>query len=203
MCRCSFYGMTSAMSQRFSRCQPSLFTQIFQSFLKAFTGNGIHAVELGSIALGRIMMTSGVDAAVAKRLLVFGEFCDLRGSWIHKLRSRLFVAVALVFCLGMVRAHAQAGFFAREIASGLSTPRGVAVDSNGNVYVAANGALIRETYSNGSYSGSSIGSGLGAAGVAVDNSGNVYVTDYSGNAVYEETYSGGSYTQTEIISGVS
>ncbi|MGA3137124.1 MAG: hypothetical protein ABSC88_14140, partial [Terracidiphilus sp.] len=99
-------------------------------------------------------------------------------------------------------------------------PWGMAVDGNGNLYVADNGNLsnlpsgvYKETLTGGSYVKSAIGSGFHTAnGVAVDGAGNVYVADqgilgagaaYEGpGGVYLETLQGdGSYVQTAIGSG--
>ena len=57
---------------------------------------------------------------------------------------------------------------------------GVAVDGNGNVYIAdtVNNSVLKETLSGGSYTQSFIVSGLNSIqGVAVDGGGNVYITD--------------------------
>jgi len=95
------------------------------------------------------------------------------------------------------------------IGSGFLSPKGVAVDSVGNLYVADYGdgvnpgALYLESLSNGSYIQSPIGSGfLTPQAVAVDGLGNVYVADPADGTdspeVYKLTPAGGSYTQTTI-----
>jgi len=90
-------------------------------------------------------------------------------------------------------------------AVGLNNPRGVAVDSSGNVYIADtnNNRIVKETLSGGSYAQSSIGNGLqGPYGVAVDASGNVYIADSNNHRVLKETLSNGTYTQSTIGSGL-
>jgi len=81
-------------------------------------------------------------------------------------------------------------------------PYGVAVDSNGNIYVADNGNhLIRKvtpagvvtTLAGSSTAGSSDGLGSAASfatpyGVAVDSNGNVYVADRDGSAIRKMTH---------------
>ena len=69
------------------------------------------------------------------------------------------------------------------------------MDAGGNVYVTndSNGLIVKETLSAGSYSPTTIVSGLSSpAGVAVDGSGNVYIADTDNRRVLKETLSGGT-----------
>src|SRR5207244_2427216 len=67
--------------------------------------------------------------------------------------------------------------------SGLSGPKGVAVDSGGTVYVADTGNNALKSYA-GSTLTTLIASGLsGPQGLVVDGSGNLYVADTGNNAV--------------------
>ena len=90
-------------------------------------------------------------------------------------------------------------------AAGFYSPHGVAVDSNGNVYVGdtANHTIRKVTPAGvvttmagtAGSSGSTDGTGSAArfsspTGVAVDNTGNVYVADYGNNTIRKVTSSG-------------
>ena len=72
--------------------------------------------------------------------------------------------------------------------SQVNIPYGVAVDATGNLYVADtyNNRVLKETWSPGGYTESTIGTGINMpAGIAVDESGNVYIS--TGNAVLKES----------------
>jgi sugar lactone lactonase YvrE len=88
----------------------------------------------------------------------------------------------------------------------LSSPQGVAVDGNGNVYISdyTNKQVLKETPSSGAYTPSAVASGLGAPEmVAVDGSGNIYIADSANNQVLKETPSGSSYIQSIIASSTA
>jgi hypothetical protein len=91
---------------------------------------------------------------------------------------------------------------------GLSSPAGLALDANGNAWVAnASGNSVTELSSTGSlltgaggYTGAS--SIYGAQGIAVDRSGNVWVADTLLDAVVEVSVSGGAIqTSNSFTSG--
>jgi streptogramin lyase len=72
------------------------------------------------------------------------------------------------------------------ISSGLSAPRGVAVDAQGNVYIADSANNAIEEWNPGTQALNTLVSGLNKpAGVAVDGQGNVYIADTSNNAIKE------------------
>jgi len=82
----------------------------------------------------------------------------------------------------------------------------VAVDGSGNLYVAEyyGNDVLKETYSGGSYTASTVASGLnGPFGVAVDGAGNVYVADSGNNQVLKEALAGGTYTQSTVATGLN
>jgi sugar lactone lactonase YvrE len=84
----------------------------------------------------------------------------------------------------------------------LTTPFGATVDYSGNVYIVDynNNALYKETLSAGTYTQSTIATGLNnPEAVAVDGAGNVYVCDSGNNQILLETNSGGSWVQSAIV----
>ena len=94
------------------------------------------------------------------------------------------------------------GLESRIESGSIHTPLGVAVDGDGNVYIAQSNGILKETLSPD-------GSGLSEtvvasfpevkqAGIAVDRAGNIYLG--MNGAVYKETLAGGSYTQSTVAS---
>jgi predicted outer membrane repeat protein len=83
-------------------------------------------------------------------------------------------------------------------------PAQIAIDGSGSIYIAdtANNQVLKETASGGTYTQSTVGSGLSSpAGVAVDAAGNVYIADGGNSRILIETPNGGSYTQGVVASG--
>jgi NHL repeat len=67
-----------------------------------------------------------------------------------------------------------------------------------------NNQVLKETLSNGSYTQSTIATGLsGPHGVAIDGSGNVYIADTFHSQLVKETLSAGVYTQSTLASGMN
>ena len=88
------------------------------------------------------------------------------------------------------------------VSSGLNNPRGVAVDGQGNVYIAdtANNAVEQLSAANGQMT--AFVSGLNApAGVAVDGLGNLYIADTGNHAI--EKFSAANQQLTTLVSGLS
>lgn len=86
--------------------------------------------------------------------------------------------------------------------SGLNVPRGVAVDGQGNVYIADTGDNALKQWSASTQQVAPLGSGLSnPASVAVDRYGNLFVAD-SGNHAIEE-WSVASQQLAPLVSGVS
>ena len=89
------------------------------------------------------------------------------------------------------------------VSSGLTSAAGVAVDGNGNVYIAdsASGNVIKS--SNGTQS--TVGSGLSSpSDMAVDGSGNIYIADTGNQQIVKVPWTGTSYgAQTAVISGLT
>ena len=96
------------------------------------------------------------------------------------------------------------------IAGGLSTPEGMAVDGNGDVFITVpdQNAVEEIVAVNGKVSSTSsvitVGSGFsGPWGVAVDGSGNVFVSDSTRNAVYEIVAVNGSVSASSTVAEVA
>ena len=99
----------------------------------------------------------------------------------------------------------QVGFLpaSESLISGasVSNPHGIAVDGNGNLYVSDDNGVEKETYSNGSYSQSTIAGGLSGTNLlAIDGAGNLYITEIWKD-VLKETPVAGGYQQSVVDSG--
>jgi DNA-binding beta-propeller fold protein YncE len=128
-----------------------------------------------------------------------------------------FLAVGLLATSsGALYAHQTTAYFAGvtvALGSGFSNPTGVAVDGNGNVYVAdfGHGTVKEIVAAGGSTTVQTLASGFSFStpyGVAVDSSGNVYVADKGSatpgsGAVYEIPAAGGSTTVNTLGGGFS
>jgi DNA-binding beta-propeller fold protein YncE len=85
--------------------------------------------------------------------------------------------------------------------SALYSPSGVAVDANGNVYIADtyNQRVLKETFSSGSYIESTVpNSAFYPYGIAVDGAGNIYIADTGYSRVLKETFSAGGYIESTV-----
>jgi NHL repeat len=101
---------------------------------------------------------------------------------------RLGALLSLVLCGSCLGALAQGASFAgvqSTVATGaLNAAEGIAADSSGDLFIANSGAsqILEEKYSGGSYTESTIGSGLNLPGaIAVDANGNLYIADTRNN----------------------
>ncbi len=123
---------------------------------------------------------------------------------------RRSILLCAVFVLGLgwgVSAQAQTVHltYNETVAVSVSTDLylGVAVDGDGNIYVAAYNSNAVEKYApdgSGGYTFvQNIGTGVTPYAVAVDRSGNVYIADGDNHRILKETLSGGSYTQAVIV----
>jgi serine/threonine-protein kinase len=84
----------------------------------------------------------------------------------------------------------------------LTSPYGVAVDSNGNIYVADNAtnSLAKLTPSGTLVAGSFFLTGDGSPyGIAVDGAGNLFVTNKANNEVAKETLQSGGYYKKTVL----
>jgi hypothetical protein len=87
------------------------------------------------------------------------------------------------------------------LGSGFQAPKGVAVDTMRNVYVAdsGNNRIVKQGFTNPV----SIGTGLSnPSDVALDGAGNIYIADTGNHQVLKETLQNGSYVQSVVRSGL-
>ena len=137
-------------------------------------------------------------------------FCNYLASiWRHTFsRTPMFLMAAGVALCPAAHAFVTAADFdgleSRIESGNINRPLGVAVDGNGNVYIAQSSAVLKETLSpdHNGYSETVIASieGVERVSIAVDGVGNVYLG--MAGAVYKETLSDGSYRQSTITSNV-
>ena len=127
----------------------------------------------------------------------------------HSPRIRLsLLSMLMIGLMSPVPTRAQVSFTAAQnlLASGFQSPTGVAVDSNGNAYVAdAYAGTVNEIVAvNGSIPASAtvktLASGFGEPfGIALDSSGNVYVADLGAGAVKEILAVNGSIPNSPAV----
>jgi sugar lactone lactonase YvrE len=131
---------------------------------------------------------------------------------LRSLRAQLpLFLLALAGLMLPMTARGQATFTGAltTVASGFNQPTGIAVDSNGNVYMVVFGGnqqLKATPQPDGTYIQTNLASGLSfPCCVAVDANGNVFIPNTLSNSVVELTPSGSSYTQTTLAlnAGVS
>ena len=113
---------------------------------------------------------------------------------------RLAAGIVAVLCAAPVCVNALT---INTLGSGFNEPSGIAVDGNGNVFVAdyANSA-VKEILAVGGYTTvKTLGYGFSYPfGVAVDKDGNVFVAD-TGNNLVKEIFAAGDYTTVTAIGG--
>lgn len=100
------------------------------------------------------------------------------------------------------KAHLSGTSFQQTIGSGFVQPEQMAIDANGNLYIAdlQTNNVTKETLVNGVYAQSIVRANLnGPIGVAVDGSGDVFIANSDSSQVLEEELrSNGSYTEVVI-----
>jgi sugar lactone lactonase YvrE len=134
-------------------------------------------------------------------------FAGLRRYAVTALRWGVVLAVALGVASGVQAVAQTAQFGSAQLTlpvSGLQMPGGVALDAQGNVYVAdfaVTPQVYKETYSAGGYAQSTIAvTGLvSPRGIALDSTGNLYVADLAGQQVLKVAYNGVSYGATSVV----
>jgi sugar lactone lactonase YvrE len=88
--------------------------------------------------------------------------------------------------------------------NGLQGPSEIAVDAAGNVFFIDGNNVMKESYSGGQYTLSTLFSNLSSPfGLALDGAGNIYIAETTGRTVIRETPYSGGYYQSLTISPLS
>ena len=93
------------------------------------------------------------------------------------------------------------GYTQSAVITGLTTPRGVAVDGAGNLFIATGSGAYKAQCASGACTvlPAILTTSAVLDGIAVDQFGNVYFADYYGATIYKYTYYNGTYTQAFAI----
>jgi len=202
---------------------PSPISMIF-TFNTAGTLGSTAVVTQG--ATGLDFSNAGTGTCTAGTAYTVGESCTVDVSFKPKFAGTRYGAAELLNGSGKVIATGyvegtgvgpQVNFppgtqsvVASATNNGLNHPFGVAVDGNGNIYIADdwNNRVLKETLSAGSYVQSVVANNANNGlydpwDVAVDGSGNVYIADYYNQRVLKEMPSAGGYTQSVVANYAS
>ena len=159
---------------------------------------------------------AGTGSCGVGRFVEIGDTCTVNVNFTPLFPGNRYGAVAVIGFTGdvigtgyvsAVGVAPQVNFLSNssspvQTGSDLKWPYGIAVDAGGSLYIAdtANGRVLKETPSNGSYLESVIGSGLSQpTGIAVDGSGNVYIADPGAVQVLAVPWIPGGYGTQSII----
>jgi streptogramin lyase len=181
-------------------------------------------VTLGSTAVltqgatGLDFADAGSDTCVAGTVYTVGQSCTVNVTFSPGFAGSRYGAVVLNDSTGNAIATAylqgwgvgpQINFLPGTESTVASTsgaaPLAIAVDGNGNIYIASGGrnwnAVWKETPSAGGYTESTVPTSSlnNPYGIAVDGSGNVYIADTDNNRVLKETPSAGTYTESVVV----
>ncbi|HEY1255635.1 MAG TPA: choice-of-anchor D domain-containing protein, partial [Terracidiphilus sp.] len=169
-------------------------------------------------AVGLDFSDAGSDTCTANTAYTAGQTCTVNVTFTPRFAGTRLGAVILqdnsgnIIAIGRLQGTGvgpqvifQPGIQS-TLGSGLSSPEGVAVDGNGNIYFTeVNGSVLHEMLAvNGTLPASpvmrTIGSGLGSITFwALDGAGNLYVADYENNAVKEILAVNGSIPASPTI----
>jgi hypothetical protein len=179
--------------------------------------------ELGSTsvltqgAAGLDFADAGAGSCMANTEYTGGQTCTVNVTFTPKYAGTRYGAVVLKDSGGVVLATGylqgtgvgpQANFLPGTESvlpiSGPIIPLGMAVDGNGNLYLAEiqNNVILKETLSGGTYTTSIIPTSQlsDPHGVAVDGAGNIYIADSSNYRILKETPSVSGYLESVVAS---
>lgn len=158
---------------------------------------------------------AGDDTCIAGQSFAAGSTCTVNVAFSPKFSQMRSGAVVLADANGIVATMLVEGTgvgpqlsFQPPVQSRfgvrLRGPRGVAVDGAGNLYVTDMTDIVKETYSNGSYTQTLVPvTGLKApARIAIDGAGNLYISDYEAHDVIELIAFGDGYIQRTVTSNL-
>ncbi|MGA9667838.1 MAG: choice-of-anchor D domain-containing protein, partial [Terracidiphilus sp.] len=183
--------------------------------------NFASAGTLGSVAVltqgapGLDFANSGAGNCVVGTSFTAGSSCRVNVTFSPKLAGSRYGSVVLADGSGNVLAtgYMQGTGTGPEVnflpgtemsvpTSSLLFPFAIAVDAAGDIYIvdSGNNRLLKETFSGGSYTVSTVHSSTLSypTGVALDAGGNVYIADTGNNRVLKETLFGGSYAESTV-----
>lgn len=156
---------------------------------------------------------AGDDTCIAGQSFAAGSTCTVNVAFSPKFSQMRFGAVVVADANGIVATMLVEGTgvgpqlsFQPPVQSRfgvrLRGPRGVAVDGAGNLYVTDMTDIVKETYSNGSYTQTLVPvTGLKTpARIAIDGAGNLYISDYEAHDVIELIAFGDGYIQRTVTS---
>jgi serine/threonine-protein kinase len=102
---------------------------------------------------------------------------------------------------GFVSEFNDQGVFQKDVATGLSNPRGIVFDTSGDLFIAdQSGGSIMEVTSGGTQQTLVGNLGYGMNGITIDSAGNLYVANGANNTVDKITLSGSTPQVTDLIS---
>jgi hypothetical protein len=182
-----------------------------------FTATGTlgNMAELTSGATGLDFASAAGGTCTTGSSYSVGDTCTVSVTFTPTLPGTRFGAIVLQDGSGIVMAISylqgtgtgpEVGFLPSTEkgipTSALSIPLGIAVDGNGDLFVAdyGNNRVLKETLSGGSYAESVISTSplSGPRGLAVDGRGNLYIADTGNNRILKEMPTGSGYSESTI-----
>jgi hypothetical protein len=182
------------------------------------------AGTLGSVAVltqgatGLDFAKAGTGSCTANKAYTAGQSCTVNVTFTPKFAGSRYGAAVLYNSTGSVIATGyvhgsgvgpQVNFLpgtettVASASNGLSFPYGIAVDGGGNLYIAdsAHNRILKETFSGGSYTQSTIPTSTlyFPWDIAVDGGGNVYIADTNNYRVLKESPTPRGYSESIVV----